>query len=434
MIVQTKTIAKGWDIALPAADEAARLRELESYHVLDTVASTGFDRITNLLSRQLNVPIALVSLVDFQRQWFKSCHGIDARETPRDMAFCSHAIHLDAPLIVPDATKDDRFCGNPLVTGAPFVRFYAGTPLIAPSRHRLGTLCAIDTVSRDGLSEEEVFLLRALADMVVDELLLHRANTQLEEQLQARSNFVAVLGHEVRTPMNGIIGMASLLAEVGLPEKEHRYVDLIQKSADSMMELLNDLLDLSKLEAGKMHFESERLDIVQLIKDVMSLVSQAAQNKNIKLTFDYPETLSAFALGDEMRIRQVVLNLLSNAIKFTNEGSVAVRLSGEMLENEMHYRIEVQDSGIGISTEDQQRIFRSFEQSNMSATRQHEGTGLGLAICRQLCELMGGEITLQSELGQGSRFNVLLPLKKDPARDSLPHAPEPDLGALNYHV
>ncbi len=241
--------AEGWKVARGGEDEPSRIAELAQYQILDTAPSPQFDRITSLLARKLGVPIALVSLVDENRQWFKSACGLDAAETPRDMAFCAHAIKGDEPLVVLDTTRDDRFCGNPLVLGPPFVNFYAGAPLISPKGHKLGTLCAIDDKPHRKFSAQERYVLETLAEMVVDEMELHRLNIKLEEQVQAKANFLAVMGHEIRTPMNGIVGMASLLADAELGDKERRYVSIIQQSADEMMALLNDILDLSKLEA-----------------------------------------------------------------------------------------------------------------------------------------------------------------------------------------
>ena len=163
--------------------------------------------------------------------------------------------------------------------------------------------------------------------------------------------------------------------------------------------------------------------MVQLIKDTMSLVSASAKQKGLDLVLDYYERMPAFAFGDALRIRQIVLNLLSNAIKFTERGEVRILLDVIDEGREMVFIIRVKDTGIGIAPEDQQRIFKGFEQADMSAKRKYEGTGLGLAICRQLAALMGGSITVQSTPGNGSCFRVQLVLDIDPVRHGLPHIP-----------
>lgn len=249
-----------------------------------------------------------------------------------------------------------------------------------------------------------------------------------------RYDLLAVISHEIRTPMNGIIGMASLLAESDLPEKQRRYVEIIQKSADVMMALLSDLLDLSTLEAGKMRIEPHRIDMVQLCKDVMSLVQPQAQSKQLMLRLRYLPDMPAFAIGDGRRIHQIILNLLSNAVKFTDTGHVelAIELHGQ--KDKRLYTLTVTDTGRGIAPEDLQRIFNGFEQANMSSVRQHEGTGLGLAISRRLARLMGGDVTAQSNIGQGSVFSLSLPLAEDAARGTLPHPPLTEDNAPNYQV
>jgi GAF domain-containing protein len=177
-----KELKFGWRAAEAPPNEVERLAALEELHILDTEPSEKFDRITELLSKQFNTAFALVSLVDKDRQWFKSACGIDAKETPRNQAFCAHAIWNSNPLIVLDATKDERFQKNPLVDGPPHIRFYAGAPLKSKESYHLGTLCAIDTKPRKQVTENEITLLTSLAAMVVDELELHLASQLLEER------------------------------------------------------------------------------------------------------------------------------------------------------------------------------------------------------------------------------------------------------------
>lgn len=421
--VDMKEVAEGWKIAVPPPEEDARMEELRRYQILDSWPAPGFDNITSLVCKLLDVPISLVSLVDENRQWFKSACGIDAQETPRDMAFCSHAIWNNEPLVILDTHEDDRFCGNPLVTGEPYIRFYAGAPLITSNGYRLGTLCAIDMNPHAGLSDKDVATLQHLSEVIVDEIELHYSNIQLESLSQTKSNFLATMSHEIRTPMNGIIGMTSMLKKSSLDEKQSKFVDIIDKSAAALLEIINDILDLSKIEAGKMELEYRSLDIVQIAKDCLDVVSTSANDKGIDLSLIYDDTMPCFAMGDAVRIRQVMLNLLSNAVKFTDLGEITVeiRLMPDAKKDKRHYEIRVSDTGIGIPEEKQELIFNKFDQADMSATRKFGGTGLGLAICQNLCHMMHGDIFVKSVFGEGSTFVVRIWLDHDEAHKEVTH-------------
>ena len=230
-MVEYRTVEEKWLAAPTPANESQRLQTLCDYGILDTAATEEFDNITRLVREQLGTAFALVSLVDKDRQWFKSACGIDAQETSRDMAFCAHAILAEKAFIIPDATQDFRFAGNPLVTGEPHIRFYAGIPIQAPNGEFLGTLCAIDTEVRDTLSEREESLLQALSKVVMDEIILHAKNNELERMIEYKSHFLASMSHEIRTPLNGVLGMAQLLATTGLNEKQKKYTNASKASA-----------------------------------------------------------------------------------------------------------------------------------------------------------------------------------------------------------
>lgn len=182
-------ISDGWQAAAAPPEEKARIEELQRYQILDSWPTPGFTNIAELVAELLDVSISLVSLVDTDRQWFKVACGIDAQETGRDESFCAHAIWGNDLFVVPDTHQDERFRANPLVTGEPYIRFYAGAPLITPNGYRLGTLCAIDDKPRDSFSQREANILRRLSEVVVDELELHYSNIQLQILSEAKSNF-----------------------------------------------------------------------------------------------------------------------------------------------------------------------------------------------------------------------------------------------------
>ena len=403
----------GWQIAKTPENEAARLMALQRYMVMDTLPEEAFDRITRLASHILKTPIALVSLVDGDRQWFKSHHGIDATQTPRDMAFCAHAILQQDVLIVPDATKDERFRANPLVVSDPKVCFYAGAPLTTPDGFNIGTLCVIDREPHDSLSAENKLILQDLAALVIDELEFRSASKRAFQANQTKTKFIANMSHEIRTPMNVIMGFANMLADSKLDVVQKEHVINIQKSSEALLDIINDILDISKIEAGKMELENISFNLRQLIDDIVSLFSPKAAEKFLLLLSEFSANFPTQFIGDPSRLRQILINLVSNAIKFTEEGHV--KISAHFDAKDGLLRLAVEDTGTGIKQENISKIFEDFSQEDMSTSRQYGGTGLGLAISRRLLEMMGGELKVTSEIGKGSKFAFALKLPVDSA-------------------
>ena len=210
-------------------DEKERLDALKSYQILDTLPEIDFDDFTKLASYTCGTPIALVSLVDESRQWFKSRFGLEATETPRDVAFCSHTILQDDVFVIPDSHKDERFHDNPLAVGAPHVRFYAGAPLITPSGHKIGTLCVIDHNPRE-ITEEQKEILQAIGRQVINQMELRLSVKDAEQATKMKASFMATMSHEIRTPLNGILGCANIL------------LDRVKSEEDKIRNLLKRLL------------------------------------------------------------------------------------------------------------------------------------------------------------------------------------------------
>ncbi len=244
-----------------------------------------------------------------------------------------------------------------------------------------------------------------LAEREQAERDLLRARDAALESARLKSQFVANMSHEIRTPMNGVIGMLDLLHVSDLSSAQLDYVNTAYHSAESLLSIINDILDFSKIEAGKMELEQSDFDLRYVVEDVAELLARSAQSKRLELaTFVHRETPTHLC-GDPMRLRQVLTNLVSNAIKFTEHGEVIVQLTREQeTDTQVIVRFTVSDTGIGISPEQQKTIFQSFVQADGSTTRKYGGTGLGLAISKQLVELMGGKIGVQSQLGRGSVF------------------------------
>lgn len=413
-------------------NENQRLAALLQYQILDTEAEQAFDDLTRLASYICGTPIALISLIDRDRQWFKSKVGLAETETSRDLAFCAHAIlQPDDLLVVTDSLQDPRFADNPLVTGPPKIRFYAGAPLVTPEGLSLGTLCVIDRIPRT-LHPEQLQALAAISRQVMSQLELRQTvmrlaqvNTALDRATQLKDEFMANMSHELRSPLNAILGMSeSLQDEVfgSLNDRQRRMIATVESSGKHLLELINDILDLSKIESGKLDLDIVDAYIRQFCEDSLTFVRQAASNKNIQLSLDVPDTLSTCKF-DERRMRQVLINLLSNAVKFTPDGGeiqleITIKSPGEMLEKRNGDRIPaptlfvclaVRDTGIGISPDDQERLFQPFVQIDGRLNRQYQGTGLGLALSQRIVNLHEGWITLNSQAGQGSCFTVYLP-------------------------
>ena len=245
------------------------------------------------------------------------------------------------------------------------------------------------------------------------EAQLAQSDSQLEVALAARKNFLANMSHELRTPMNGILGMTELLLSSSLNNKQYKFADSVRRSAESLLAVINDLLDYSRIESGGIQLEHTAFSISALVEDVCDLHADMAQRKNLELICHVDRNMHQSVLGDSNRMRQVLSNLVVNAIKFTNSGEVVVR--AQQLEGDKKtavYQFDVVDTGNGITPEAQAMILESFTQADYSASRRHQGVGLGLYISSKLVNMMEGRIQLRSRLGEGSHFTVTLKLEK----------------------
>lgn len=516
---------------LTPSNESERLSALRALKILDTPQEERFDRLTRLVQHVMQVPIALVSLVDENRQWFKSRQGLEACETGRDISFCGHAIHTPGIFCIPDALLDKRFADNPLVTGPPNIRFYAGAALEMPDGARIGTLCAIDSRPHEP-TDQQLAALRDLARCVVDEMGIQpildiarqlrdgdeRLNTIVdtvvdgiitidqmgtietanpaavtlfgypiaelmgrnvnmlmpepyhsahdeylrhygathqakiigigrevagrradgtvfpmelsvgEMKLQGRtmfvgvvrdiserkkierlkSEFVSTVSHELRTPLTSISGALSLVLgklALDMPPKARQLLETASRNCERLNVIINDILDLEKIESGSLAFDFAHIDLLQIIRQSVAANESYAERLGVSVSIkELPA--HAHVRADANRLLQVMANLISNAVKFSAKGGI-VEVSAIDLHD--RFRVLVRDHGRGIPETFRERIFQRFAQADSSDTREKGGTGLGLSITKVIVEKHGGNIDFESELGQGTTFFFDLP-------------------------
>ena len=386
-------------IAAPKPEnEAQRLDALRGYRILDTRREDAFDDLTRIASQICGTPMALVSLIDEDRQWFKSRVGLDAPQTSRELAFCAHAILQDKVFEVPDALRDIRFHDNALVTGAPHLRFYAGAPLQTPDGHALGTLCVLDRKPRN-LSDDQKVALQALARQAMAQMELRRALVEAERTARYRSRLMAVMGHDLKQPVNVINMCLSLLEPELRGEEDQQTLAYARAAIQTLSVELDSLAQASRLDQESVKIV--KLPIQRVFDNIRDNWSLRARSKGLDLRIVKSDVVID---SDERLLGTVIGNLVGNAIKYTEKGGVLVglRRSGD------GYRVEVWDTGVGIPEAQREKIFESFNQLDC----QSEGLGLGLAIVRRTAELLGCEIKVESRLRRGSCFSVALSLPR----------------------
>ncbi|MEN0021402.1 MAG: response regulator, partial [Planctomycetota bacterium] len=396
-----------------ASVDATRISAISVLGIRDTPAERTFDDIVEVAASLFDVPISLVSLVELEHQWFKACVGLDANETSREVSFCSHAIAQDdvsRVFVVPDATKDPRFADNALVTGPPHIRMYAGAPLVTSAGVPIGSLCVISPEPRQP-SERQLKALSVLARNAVAQMELRQARIEADRANAAKSRFLSAMSHEIRTPLNGIIGFAGLLQD---PEQQQdpstvaEWIGVIHGSAQHLLTLLNDVLDLSKMDAGEVDVALAAANPREVISESVLILQSRAEEQGIALDVNFADSVPTAIRTDATRLRQIVMNLVSNAVKFTERGGVHVQVDGDEADGQPVIRVEVKDTGIGMTPEQVENVFAPFKQADKTIAERFGGTGLGLSISRELARRLGGDITVASAKGVGSAFTLTI--------------------------
>jgi len=397
-------------------NEKERIENLKSYAILDTLPEKEYDEITFLASQICGTPISLISLIDETRQWFKSHHGLQATETPKEYAFCAHAINdQDKILIVPDSRIDERFHDNPLVTDNPYVIFYAGIPLVSQKGYSLGTLCVIDNVPRK-LDETQILSLKSLANQLVKLMELRislieidKSRLQLKELNATKDKLFSIIGHDLAGPLGSFKSLVEyMISDFDLSDTKTiiEYLNIMQKSANSTYDLLENLLAWAKSQRNEIIYAPDKVEIKKIVSLTIDLFVELTKIKEILLIDNIPEKTIVFA--DKNMLMTVLRNLISNAIKFTPKGK-QIHIFAERTDNE--YVITIKDEGTGIKSENLSKLFKNNEHFSTFGTNGEKGTGLGLLLCKDFVEKHGGKIWVESEVNKGSSFKFTLPIK-----------------------
>lgn len=391
-------------------NEHLRFEALDAYKILDTLPEDEYDALTKIAAQICGTPIALVTLVDHNRQWFKSHHGLNATETPRDFAFCAHAINTpDELFIIPDATKDERFHDNPLTINDPNVVFYAGAPLNTKDGYSLGTLCVIDTKPREGLTENQQESLKALANQVISQFELRKKNRFLEDlndeiikKNVQLDQFAYRLTHDLKVPIRGINSLLIFIKEdykTLLEDTElEACIDLIYSRNEYMDFLINGILEYTKVSNDQICFEDFNVE-----STIQYIVNNGALHIPTHINFRNCDT---FIRQSKIGFVQIIQNLLSNTTKHTDKEECNVWIS--LTENETNYSFVYEDDGPGIPEKYWLKVFELFETVN---SKYGKNAGIGLSTIKAIVDRLVGTIYLKNreDNKKGACFCFVLP-------------------------
>ncbi|CAM4346429.1 hybrid sensor histidine kinase/response regulator [Pseudoalteromonas maricaloris] len=411
-------------------NEENRLKALREYKVLDTAAEANLDEITQLVSEICETPIALISLIDTNRQWFKSKVGLDVDETHRDISFCSHAILQEDVFEVQDALEDERFFDNPLVTGGPKIRHYSGAPLISSGGYKVGTICAISDKPKK-LTDLQRKTLATLGRQVIRQLELRREVNVLKLLNDSKDNFLSDISHELHTQLNAIIGFNDVVlnsAEAeGFSESTTSYLQNIETGGSKLLTVIDSVLELELIEGEKVQFEPILCSLSDLLKQSVARFATEAKQHDITITHSIAGVYKGEALMlDKDKVSRVIETLLDTAIQSSEAGQEVV-LRAYVIGNEIQFIVK--DSGKGLSALEQSNLFDRF---SMFEGRGNLGIGLSLCVTKALIDIMGGRISVSSQEGEGTEVVFIIPCKSESGvKVALP--PKTEHIAIFYH-
>jgi K+-sensing histidine kinase KdpD len=389
-------------------NEEERLKAVESYGLLDTNEQEDFDQITEIAAGITDRPIALMTLIDTNRNWFMAHFGTNLREDPRDRSFCGHAINNPSePLIIEDASEDVRFEDNPLVVGDTHIRFYAGFPIVNEDGYALGTICVMDTKA-GFLSKKQIQIMKALANQSLvlmegskREIRLKKLNQELIDINEKLKNFAKTAAHDLRSPIANIKELANLLQDrLNLKnfEKEEKMLKMIFSAATQLKEMIDGILEYSG--SSEILRRSQRsLQISETIQYCITLVDPKQKH-----SFKYPNDFQLIK-SNEVALKRIFLNLFNNSIQHSYHENCEVIIDYEV--QDRHYHFTVSDNGRGIPANLIDNIFDIYKRGSNS--QEDKGIGLGLATVKKLVKGLGGEISVKNLKEGGAQFSFTLP-------------------------
>lgn len=385
--------------------EKARLAALARYQILGTDSEDEYEQIVRLAAYICQVPISMVNFIAEDHQWTKATLGSgDApQQIPRDITLCTHAIHSEDLLVVPDLSQDQRFFDNPFVTGDFHLRFYAGAPLITPDHYKLGTLCVLDTRPRE-LTAEQQDALQILAGQVSSLLELRLQTHRLSELNQLKNKIFAIIAHDLRSPMTTLQSFLNFLDEHDMSVENMRYMlSGLQTSFSGTSELLNNLLKWATTQMEGFRLQPVRISLGLHCDELVHALQTRATAKNTKIMILISPEIELVV--DIDLLDAVLRNLLTNCLKYTVNGQIVI----SAWEEPEHILFSMRDTGIGITPERLATLFDWNHRQTSPGTSQEKGSGLGLLLASEFTQLLGGTLNVYSTLGQGSTFQLRLP-------------------------
>ncbi len=391
-------------------DEKQRQQAVEKYALLDTMPEESYDSITSIIAAICEVPVALITLIDRDRNFLKSRHGVEVSESPRDISFCSHAIASDDDItIVKDARKDHRFIDNPLIDAADAV-FYAGVPLIDNNGYKLGTLCVFDNKPRQ-LTDHQKKALKSMAKQVMvlfeeryRNAQLMRVQNELKERNEELKDFAGIVSHDLKAPMSNILMIAELLAKENkgkISDRSMEYLEHLKSASKSLSRYIDGMLTFYRSDELASE-EYEEISYVDLVEDIISMTVTDEQT-----IVTYTPEVDVSLVTSNAALHQILLNLVTNSVKYGDKEITKIHI--DLQELDEAYEISVRDNGRGIEKEKIKHVFKLFFVADDEDRDGKRGTGIGLATTKRLLDELNGSITIESEPGIGTHITVRIP-------------------------